>query len=507
MPLGSVVNERRYGDLAELFLTPDQRKQAGRETFTVRRQAENQSLLDDAPAPVHVTGHSMVQPYFGFPQKLSNVLDRPVSVNWKPGNVGHWVMLLEYLESPAFQPNTPQVLVWQMFEPTYAQGPDAKGLWDNASIMGADTWRSRMKAAPSGKRLRGRPAAGDRAGLGRLVPGRGQDQPGAGIAVRLGRRIGGQRAEQGPAYAPAGGCGHLERFGALPHAGRPGGPGGDGWPAVAVLPRRLASAAWRPCVQRSPAPDAALGGGTAPEAGTGAGRGRARQIPRRGRPALRPAGIASDAPDAGCLAGRPASARGAFRGPARRPAGRTCSPLFPHGRAHERAGRASRRPARGRGSLAAAARPGHASLQDGCAGGARAADGRPDRAVGAGARAARLATRAGSRVGTEDRTRALRRAAGRGATGGSPAGRHLERAPQPVRGTTGHGAGPRSLEPEPGRRAVLGRLADRDEAARPMAQEPEGADLGILGKRLVPAVDPGRKGRTGRPAVANQDAI
>lgn len=147
MPLGSVVNERRYGDLAELFLTPDQRKQAGRETFTVRRQAENQSLLDDAPAPVHVTGHSMVQPYFGFPQKLSNALDRPVSVNWKPGNVGQWIMLLEYLESPAFKQNKPQVLVWQMFEPTFAQGPDAKGLWDNASIMSTDTWRNRMKAA------------------------------------------------------------------------------------------------------------------------------------------------------------------------------------------------------------------------------------------------------------------------------------------------------------------------------------------------------------------------
>ncbi|SIT26646.1 twin-arginine translocation pathway signal [Achromobacter sp. MFA1 R4] len=147
MPLGSVVNERRYGDLAELFLTPDQRKQAGRETFTVRRQAEGQSLLDDTPAPVHVTGHSMVQPYFGFPQKLSNVLDRPVSVNWKPGNVGHWVMLLEYLESPAFRQNKPQVLVWQMFEPTYAQGPDARGLWDNASLMSADAWRARMKAA------------------------------------------------------------------------------------------------------------------------------------------------------------------------------------------------------------------------------------------------------------------------------------------------------------------------------------------------------------------------
>lgn len=147
MALGKEFNERRYGDLAELFLTADQRKQIGRDTFTVRRQAENQGLLDDAPAPVHVTGHSMVQPYFGFPQKLSNELDRPVSVNWKPGNIGHWVMLLEYLESPAFKQNPPQVLVWQMFEPAYSQGPNAQGLWDNASIMTPDTFRSRMRRA------------------------------------------------------------------------------------------------------------------------------------------------------------------------------------------------------------------------------------------------------------------------------------------------------------------------------------------------------------------------
>ncbi|WP_194790450.1 alginate O-acetyltransferase AlgX-related protein [Pseudomonas sp. UFMG81] len=147
MVLGSEFKERRYGDLAERFLTPEQRKQTGRETFTVRRQAAANGLLDDAPAPLHVTGHSMVQPYFGFPQKLSNSLDRPVSVNWKPGNVGQWIMLLEYLESPDFKRNPPQVLVWQMFEPTYAQGPQASGLWDNASIMGADTWRQRLRAA------------------------------------------------------------------------------------------------------------------------------------------------------------------------------------------------------------------------------------------------------------------------------------------------------------------------------------------------------------------------
>ncbi|WP_205621228.1 alginate O-acetyltransferase AlgX-related protein [Pseudomonas cremoricolorata] len=147
MALGSEFKERRFGDLAERFLTPDQRKETGRETFTVRRQVAADSLLGDTPAPLHVTGHSMVQPYFGFPQKLSNSLDRPVSVNWKPGNVGQWIMLLEYLESADFKRNPPQVLVWQMFEPTYAQGPQASGLWDNASIMSPDTWRQRLRAA------------------------------------------------------------------------------------------------------------------------------------------------------------------------------------------------------------------------------------------------------------------------------------------------------------------------------------------------------------------------
>ncbi|PMS10377.1 twin-arginine translocation pathway signal [Trinickia caryophylli] len=147
MKLGAVFNERRYGDLAQLFLTPDEQRQVGREVYTVRRQADDAGLLDDAPAPVHVTGHSMVQPYFGFPQKLSNLIDRPVSVNWKPGNVGPWIVLLEYVESSAFKQQPPQVLVWQMFEPTYEQGPDASGLWDNASIMSADAWLARLQTA------------------------------------------------------------------------------------------------------------------------------------------------------------------------------------------------------------------------------------------------------------------------------------------------------------------------------------------------------------------------
>nr|WP_244109452.1 twin-arginine translocation pathway signal [Burkholderia anthina] len=149
MTLGQLFNERRYGDLAELFLTAEEKKQVGREVYSVRRQTDGQSLVDDAPAPVHVTGHSMVQPYFGFPQKLSSLIDRPVSVNWKPGNVGPWIVLLDYVESPAFRQERPQVLVWQMFEPTFAQGPDAAGLWDNASILSANAWLDRVKTALS----------------------------------------------------------------------------------------------------------------------------------------------------------------------------------------------------------------------------------------------------------------------------------------------------------------------------------------------------------------------
>ena len=146
LPLGSVFNERRYGDLAELFLA--RAAQAGRTRDLHRappgREPEPAGRCP-GPGPRHRPQHGAA--LLRLSAKLSNALDRPVSVNWKPGNVGHWIMLLEYLESPAFKQNKPQVLVWQMFEPTYAQGPDAKGLWDNASIMSADAWRGRMQAA------------------------------------------------------------------------------------------------------------------------------------------------------------------------------------------------------------------------------------------------------------------------------------------------------------------------------------------------------------------------
>ncbi|AVS88684.1 twin-arginine translocation pathway signal [Paracidovorax avenae] len=150
LPLGSLSNERRYGDLADRFLSPEQRKAVGRETFTVRRAVEADSLLADIPAPVHVTGNSMVQPYFGFAQKLSNLLDRRVSVNWKPGDVGFWSVLMEYLESEGFRKQPPQVLVWQLFEPNFHLGPDARGLWDGPALISDADWNRRLQAALGG---------------------------------------------------------------------------------------------------------------------------------------------------------------------------------------------------------------------------------------------------------------------------------------------------------------------------------------------------------------------
>ncbi len=147
MALGSMANERRFGDLADRFLSSEQRKAVGREVFSVRRAVEADSLLGEVRAPVHVTGNSMVQPYFGFPQKLSNLLDRRVSVNWKPGDVAFWSLLLEYLESESFRKQPPQVLVWQLFEPNFHLGPDASGLWDAASVISNAEWSRRLKAA------------------------------------------------------------------------------------------------------------------------------------------------------------------------------------------------------------------------------------------------------------------------------------------------------------------------------------------------------------------------
>ena len=104
-------------------------------------------MLYSDPAPVAVVGNSFVQPYFGFSQRLSNKIDRPVSLKWNPGDVGPWATLLQYLKSPEFTGSPPQFVVWQFNEAQLQNGPDAVGEWAAPGIIGPAEWNSRVQEA------------------------------------------------------------------------------------------------------------------------------------------------------------------------------------------------------------------------------------------------------------------------------------------------------------------------------------------------------------------------
>ena len=146
--LGDWFDKRAFGDLASNFLPAIKRKAIGRDIYTVRHQVEEEDLLiDDAPAPVQVIGNSFVQPYLGFTQKLSNALDRPVTLTWNPGDVGPWATLLQYLESPDFAQHKPQVIVWQFNEGQFHLGPDAAANWNAKGVTPLSQWHQRIDKA------------------------------------------------------------------------------------------------------------------------------------------------------------------------------------------------------------------------------------------------------------------------------------------------------------------------------------------------------------------------
>ncbi|MDQ0122929.1 alginate O-acetyltransferase complex protein AlgJ [Pseudomonas lini] len=145
--LGQWFDRRAFGDLASNFLPAIKRKVIGRDIYTVRHQAEQDLLIDDAPTPVRVIGNSFVQPYLGFTQKLSNALDRPVALTWNPGDVGPWATLLQYLESPEFAQHKPQVIVWQFNEGQFHLGPDATANWNAKGVTPLSQWHRRIDKA------------------------------------------------------------------------------------------------------------------------------------------------------------------------------------------------------------------------------------------------------------------------------------------------------------------------------------------------------------------------
>jgi alginate O-acetyltransferase complex protein AlgJ len=146
--LGEWTNDRRYGDLAMNFMSPEDRKRIGRDTYTVRKQPDaSGDLLDSGPSQVLVVGNSFVQPYLGYSQKLSNVLGQPVQLTWNPGNVGPWKTFLDAVESPGFAQHKVKVIVWQFNEAQLENSLDSADSWDPKSLMTAAAWRNRVTAA------------------------------------------------------------------------------------------------------------------------------------------------------------------------------------------------------------------------------------------------------------------------------------------------------------------------------------------------------------------------
>lgn len=146
--LGEWMNDRHLGDLAANFLPPERKRAIGPEAYVIRTAPKPAaSLLDADPSPVAVVGNSFVQPYFGFPQRLSNKIDRPVALKWNPGDVGPWATFLQFLQSPEFTSSSLRYLVWQFNEAQIQNGPDAVGEWIPQSISSPAGWLSKVTDA------------------------------------------------------------------------------------------------------------------------------------------------------------------------------------------------------------------------------------------------------------------------------------------------------------------------------------------------------------------------
>lgn len=122
------------GDLAR-FVAPADRAKYGAEPYQIREAAAVGSaaaLLEDDTTDVTIVGNSFMQPKFGFPTILSNQLERPVGLAWKPNNYGAYFTLLEYVKSQAFKKSRPKLLVWGHLEFDMQNQPNSSSFGQNA---------------------------------------------------------------------------------------------------------------------------------------------------------------------------------------------------------------------------------------------------------------------------------------------------------------------------------------------------------------------------------------
>jgi alginate O-acetyltransferase complex protein AlgJ len=135
----------RYGqnDLARLLPESEFSKYPFQNMRLRRPVVSKTALTEDDQADVMVLGNSYMQADYTFPTVLSNQLNRPVGLLWKPGG-GPFSILVDYLNSPQFRQSRPRLLVWHVMEGNMEIMPDHVGMW-GPGAMPAETFLSQVR--------------------------------------------------------------------------------------------------------------------------------------------------------------------------------------------------------------------------------------------------------------------------------------------------------------------------------------------------------------------------
>ncbi|MBC7490651.1 MAG: hypothetical protein H7240_12465 [Glaciimonas sp.] len=98
------------------------------EQFTQVSVTRAQPFSDDGRSPIGITvsGSSSSKDWTGFVDGLRYVLQRDILNVSVTGDIGPWVGMETYLQSPAFQANGPKLLIWEWPEQLMHAPPDNK---------------------------------------------------------------------------------------------------------------------------------------------------------------------------------------------------------------------------------------------------------------------------------------------------------------------------------------------------------------------------------------------
>lgn len=131
--LGPASSVTQHNNNLVAFLPREERPSYPAETYRIHPPVARGSLLDEDTADVVLIGNSFMQPMYNCPAYLSNALDRPVSLLWKPQNIGPYRTILDYFNSPVYKRSRPKSLIWTFLETDLNIPVDNRSAWqDNA---------------------------------------------------------------------------------------------------------------------------------------------------------------------------------------------------------------------------------------------------------------------------------------------------------------------------------------------------------------------------------------